>query len=109
MKEIKWVRVKDVQPYIDSENYADDYPDKRVRRLYHAKGSDYPLLYISINPNSDYVVSNGPFTGIRIGTAFKEKEGDWWDDSAWHPLSCIPPQLFDDFEEMLAEAKDKFK
>ena len=109
MKEIKWIRVEDVQPYIDSENYSDDFPDKRVRRLYHAKGSDYPLLYISINPNSEYVVSNKPFTGIRIGVAFKEKKDEWWYDKAFDAQACIPPQLYDELTDMLAEAKKKFK
>ena len=113
---MKWERITDLSKYIETEDVQDpkemDY--SLSSRYYKQAGKkSYPLLHIGIHANSSYVVGHynratksvkkGELTGIKIGSSFKKKEGDWWEKSDEN--AYIPPQLFSDLMEMLEEAK----
>lgn len=102
---MEWVRVKDVTPYINAEQYSEEFG--LVKRLYSVKGKEYPLLSVAIYGNFSHSQSENK--GIRIDISFKEKEDSWWDSSSLNDCAYISLELFDDLREMLKEAEEKLE
>lgn len=76
MKVKNWIRVTNVQPYIDSEDLA-DYSYAIAHRLYSPKGEAYPVFFIGIYGNVGYFLDKKPITGIHISSSYKNKSGEW--------------------------------
>jgi hypothetical protein len=97
---IKWKRVIDISPYVESEDY-DSESSALVRRLYSEENKKYPILSISIHTDTYLSTQTRRLKGIHIDSSFKENSGGWWDGNG----SYIPLELLKDLEEMIFEMK----
>lgn len=105
---LRWIKIEDVSPYVETADYVHEREDySLIRRLYSHEGKKYPIFTISIHANPEYSIRGEKLQGLKISSAYKEKEGDWW--SSNDSLSYIPLELLDDLGEMLAKVKDKLK
>lgn len=97
--------VKDASFYVQSEDWSDDR-DELVGRLYSFRDQKYPLLNISIWPDLNYRIDNSKkITGLVVEIGYKEKSKDFWLANVKEAI--IPVELYDQFMEMMIEAKAK--
>lgn len=75
-------------------------------RYFGLDGKKWPRLFIVIFPNvfSQDLMLKKP-TGIMVEVHHKKKIGDYWDQN--YLSKCIPIELYDQFLEMLEEARNK--
>ena len=99
-----WVRVTDVTPYIESEDWAQD-TCALAHRLYAPEGRQYPLLFIGIYVNIGHSLDKKPITGVKVSCSSKQASGEWWDE--YGDAGLIPLDLLADLQEMLLEIKSK--
>ena len=88
-----WVRVTDTKPYIEAEDYSDEFGHGLSHRLYRQKGRRYPLLDIT------FVAFPA---GLTLSVSYKSGKGQWWSGS--YPNAAVPLELLPDLREMLDEA-----
>lgn len=100
MSNQKWVRVTDVTPYVESEDFSPEQ-SAVLWRLYAPDGESYPLLFIGIYGDIKSYLDKTPITGIKISSSSKYKSREWWNES--HDQSLIPLELLPDLLEMLDE------
>jgi hypothetical protein len=100
----RWVRVTDIAPYVESEDFTEN-STAILYRLYAPEGESYPLIFVAIYGDTKNYLDKAPLTGFKMSSSSKQKAGDWWDD--WADSSIIPLELLPDVQEMLEEIKSK--